>query len=75
MAYRSGQRLGDTSIDEISDVIKKPDTFMWLGLHEPDDALLLKIQREFGLHELAINDAHHARQRRRLSGPAASAAR
>jgi magnesium transporter len=66
VAYRHGQRLGDISIDEISDVIAQPNTFVWVGLHEPDDALLLKMQQEFGLHELAIEDAHHAHQRPKL---------
>jgi magnesium transporter len=66
VAYRNGQRLGDVAIDVVSDVIKQPGTFVWLGLHEPDDALLLKIQEEFGLHELAIEDAHHAHQRPKI---------
>jgi magnesium transporter len=64
--YRDGQALGDVSIDEISEVLKQANTFVWLGLHEPDDALLLKIQAEFGLHELAIEDAHHAHQRPKI---------
>lgn len=66
VAYRNGQSLGEIAIDEISEVIKQPDTFVWLGLHEPDEALLLKIQGEFGLHELAIEDAHHAHQRPKI---------
>lgn len=65
-AYRNGQAVGEISIAGISDFIKQPDTFVWLGLHEPDDTLLLKIQGAFGLHELAIEDAHHAHQRPKL---------
>lgn len=65
-AYRNGQAVGEISIAQISDFIKQPDTFVWLGLHEPDDTLLLKIQGAFGLHELAIEDAHHAHQRPKL---------
>ncbi|WP_310384340.1 magnesium and cobalt transport protein CorA [Roseateles sp.] len=66
VAYRDGQALGDIAIDELSGVIQEPGTFVWLGLHEPDDTLLLKIQTEFGLHELAIEDAHHAHQRPKI---------
>jgi magnesium transporter len=66
VAYRNGQRLGEISIDDVSEVIKQPETFVWLGLHEPDDMLLRKIQQEFGLHELAIEDAHHAHQRPKI---------
>jgi len=66
VAYRNGGRLGDVAIDEVSEVLKHPDTFVWLGLHEPDDALLAKIQEEFGLHALAIEDAHNAHQRPKI---------
>ena len=67
VAYASsGKRMYDTTLDEISDVLAQPDTFMWLGLHEPDEALLLKIQEEFALHDLAIEDAQHAHQRPKI---------
>jgi len=66
VAYRNGQRLGDISIDDVGDLIKQHATFVWLGLHEPDDALLRRIQDEFGLHELSIEDAHHAHQRPKI---------
>lgn len=66
VAYRKGRRLGDVTIEDISEVIIEPDTFVWLGLHEPDEALLLQMKEEFGLHELAIEDAHHAHQRPKI---------
>ena len=72
VAYRNGQPLGAISIDELSEVIKQPDTFVWLGLHEPDDPLLQKIQGEFALHELAIEDAHHAHQRPKIEAYSSS---
>jgi magnesium transporter len=68
VAYRNGLALAEISIDEISEALQQPDTFVWLGLHEPDDALLLKIQAEFGLHELAIEDTRTAHQRPKLEG-------
>ncbi|ODV27238.1 MAG: magnesium transporter, partial [Rhodanobacter sp. SCN 68-63] len=48
------------------DVLEQPDTFVWVGLHEPDEALLEKLQEEFDLHDLAIEDAHHAHQRTKI---------
>ena len=67
IAYRNdGSRIGDIDLDAISDALKEPDTFVWVGLHEPDEALLLKLQQEFGLHDLAIEDAHAAHQRTKL---------
>jgi len=67
VAYRfDGQRIGDISVDDISEVLKQPDTFVWVGLHEPDEALLHKLQEEFDLHDLAIEDAQAAHQRTKI---------
>ena len=64
--YRSGQKLEDLTVDAISDVLKEEDTFVWVGLREPDQALMRKIQEEFSLHELAVEDAQKAHQRPKL---------
>ncbi len=67
VAYgKDGRRLGDISLNAISDVLKDPDQFIWVGLLEPDEALLGKLQEEFGLHDLAIEDAHNAHQRPKI---------
>jgi magnesium transporter len=67
IAYgKDGHRIGDITLDEISDVLAKPDTFVWVGLHEPDEDLLVKLQEEFCLHDLAIEDAHTAHQRTKI---------
>jgi magnesium transporter len=67
IAYRKdGSRIGDITLDEISDVLARPDTFVWVGLHEPDEELLIKLQEEFCLHDLAIEDAHTAHQRTKI---------
>lgn len=64
--HRNGKRIGDISLDAISDVLNEPDTFVWVGLHEPNEALLEKLQEEFDLHDLAIEDAQHAHQRTKI---------
>jgi magnesium transporter len=66
VAYRDGKRMGNIPIADIGEAIKQAGTFVWLGLHEPDDAVLREIQQVFGLHELAIEDAHHAHQRPKI---------
>lgn len=67
VAYSSdGRRVRDITIEEISDFLEQPDGFVWVGLHEPDEALLEQLQEEFGLHDLAVEDAHHAHQRPKL---------
>jgi magnesium transporter len=39
---------------------------VWIGLFEPSDELLARVQKQFGLHELAIEDARNAHQRPKL---------
>jgi magnesium transporter len=61
---RDGRRGPDLSLERISDVLSQDDgSFVWVGLYEPDEPLLLKMQEEFGLHPLAVEDALHAHQR------------
>lgn len=65
-AYRSGSKMGDITVEDISEVLKEDNTFVWVGLLEPDDELLCKMQEEFNLHELAVEDARNAHQRPKL---------
>lgn len=67
VAYSAeGHKLRNITIDEISNVLESRDSFVWVGLHEPDEPLLEKLQEEFGLHELAVEDAHNAHQRPKI---------
>ncbi|MGZ8927808.1 MAG: magnesium/cobalt transporter CorA [Methylobacter sp.] len=65
-AYQDGASIGDVTVENISEVLKRENTFVWLGLYEADGELLAKIQQEFGLHELAIEDALTAHQRPKI---------
>ena len=66
VAYAGGVSLGEVSIPDISEVLKQPDRFVWVGLFEPDDEMLAEMQQEFSLHDLAIEDAARAHQRPKL---------
>ena len=65
-AYANGRKVGDVEIDDISEILKFPGQFVWIGVHEPDAALLRKLQEEFALHDLAVEDALAAHQRPKL---------
>lgn len=65
-AYCEGRRVASVEIGDIREVLKKPDQFVWIGLHEPEAEMLQQVQREFGLHDLAIEDALRAHQRPKL---------
>ncbi|MDD1633789.1 MAG: magnesium transporter, partial [Methylococcaceae bacterium] len=66
VAYQNGVSIGDVAIEDISEVLKLEHTFVWLGLREANSELLAKIQQEFGLHDLAIEDACAAHQRPKI---------
>lgn len=61
--YDDQGKRHDIALDAISDVIASGNGFVWVGLYDPADAVLLKLQEEFGLHDLAIDDARNAHQR------------
>jgi len=63
VAYADGRRVAEVKVSQISEVLEQPEQFVWIGLREPDEGLLRTVQKEFGLHDLAIEDAHNAHQR------------
>jgi magnesium transporter len=65
-AYANGQRIANVKSTDISKLLKQEDKFVWIGLHEPDESLLQEAQQQFGLHDLAIEDAHRAHQRPKI---------
>ena len=65
--YRDGRKVADLELDAISDVLEVDDgSFVWVGLYEPDEELLHKLQEEFSLHPLAVEDALKAHQRPKI---------
>jgi magnesium transporter len=65
-AYRMGHKLADIPIDQISEYLTQPDCFVWVALKDPSDAELEQMQKEFGLHPLAVEDARHGHQRPKI---------
>src|SRR5258706_6254407 len=65
-AYCDGLRVANIELDEVHDTLKQSGRFVWVGLHEPGEEMLRKIQVEFGLHDLSIEDAHSAHQRPKI---------
>src|SRR5438105_6834816 len=61
--YVDGRRIANISIDDASSWRSRPGHVVWIGLHEPDITVLHRVQQQFELHDLAIEDADHAHQR------------
>lgn len=66
VAYQNGVKLADSSIEDISEYLKQPDCFVWVALRDASDAELDTMQEEFGLHDLAVEDAKHGHQRPKI---------
>ena len=66
--YENGVRIATPdSLHDTFDVLSKnPKALAWIGLYRPDTEELGELQREFGLHELAIEDAALGHQRPKL---------
>ena len=64
--YRDGvrQHAGPLDLSEAAScALEAEDDFVWLGLHEPSLEELQEVQAQFGLHELAVEDAQSAHER------------
>jgi magnesium transporter len=57
--YRDGSRQheGPVDLDRAASLCLQGDGFAWLGLFEPEPEELAEVQRRFGLHDLAVEDA------------------
>ncbi|HRO60353.1 MAG TPA: magnesium and cobalt transport protein CorA [Burkholderiaceae bacterium] len=64
--YRNGSKLAQIDVESISEYLAQPDCFVWVALSEPSDDELAMMQREFGLHELAVEDAQVGHERPKI---------
>lgn len=66
VAYEHGHKLADIGTDQIAHWLQQPDAFVWVALLDPSAQELTQMQREFGLHELAVEDALKGHQRPKI---------
>lgn len=66
VAYERGHKLADVPVHDIGTYLSKPDCFVWVALKDADEAELTQMERVFGLHELAVEDAAHGHQRPKI---------
>ena len=63
VVYEDGTKLADIPVSEISEYASLPGCFVWVALHDATPQELAEVQAEFGLHPLAVEDAHNGHQR------------
>ena len=66
VVYEGGQKLSDIPLTEVRATLARRDCFVWVALKDPQPDELAALQEEFGLHELAIEDAQKGHQRPKI---------
>jgi magnesium transporter len=62
--YEEGRRRsGELELADVGEACRRDEAFVWVGVFEPTDEEFDAVRREFGLHELAVEDAVNAHQR------------
>lgn len=64
--YAQGRRVAAIPVDEARRWLHQPGHVVWIGLVEPQDQLVRRVQAQLGLHDLAIKDAGTAHRRPKL---------
>lgn len=65
--YQEGKKIRDIPMDENSCwTAEEEDSFVWVALKDPTPEELAIVQRQFGLHELAVEDALQGHQRPKI---------
>ena len=66
VAYENGRKLADITVEAISEYLARPGCFVWVALKDPGPGELAVMQHEFGLHDLAVEDARKTNQRPKI---------
>ncbi len=66
VAYQNGRKLAEIPVGEIHSYLARSDCFVWVALKDPEPAELHEMQKQFALHDLAVEDANHGHQRPKI---------
>ena len=54
VAYADGLRVADVNLSDVGNYLNEKNQFVWIGLFEPSEDILDRVQSHFKLHELAV---------------------
>ena len=66
VAYEEGRKLADIDQRDIKNFLQRPGCFVWVALRDATEEELARMQEEFELHALAVEDARHGHQRPKI---------
>jgi magnesium transporter len=72
VGYQDGHKVADIPVSGIRDFLTRRNAFVWVALADPDAGELEPLAEEFGLHELAVEDARKGHQRAKIEEYGAS---
>jgi magnesium transporter len=64
--YEDGRKVTEIPKEEIHLHLGRPGRFVWVALRDPEPPELEEMRVQFGLHELAVEDATHGNQRPKM---------
>lgn len=56
--YQQGTAIGSVALSEIAEKLIDPHTMLWMGLKDPDEAMLKLVGQQLGLNDEVIGDLH-----------------
>jgi len=62
----AGGNAEEVDPERVSEVLRRPDAMVWVDVARPDETDLDCVQRQFGLHALAMEDVRERHQRAKL---------
>lgn len=63
VVYNGDREQADIPLEEIPAYLRAPDNFVWVALQDASEDELRAMQKQFGLHDLAVEDVFNAVQR------------
>lgn len=63
VAYKDGRKIADVPREQIHDYLRRGDCIVWVAVRDPEPHELDRLEEEFDLPPLAIEDARHGHQR------------
>ena len=63
VVYNGDREQADIPLEEIPAYLRAPDNFVWVALQDASEDELRAMQKQFGLHELAVEDVFNEVQR------------
>jgi magnesium transporter len=66
VVYQDGRKIAEIATDQIHEYLRRPNAFVWVAVQDPAAPELDQLQKEFGLHPLAVEDAQRGHQRPKI---------